>query len=64
MAISLAVQRGNTVYVYNEKKHQCAAYSGTELAGYTNSTVSVKRGNHIYTYDEKGRNVGAPQPVK
>lgn len=53
MAISTAVQRGNWVYVYDEKGHQLTSVSG-ELHGFTGSSVSVKRGNWIYVYDEHG----------
>lgn len=62
MAIGNAVQRGMTVYVYNEKGHQICTIpvnssSDVGLKGYTGSTVSVQRGNIIYTYDEKGKQI-------
>lgn len=64
MAIGNAVQRGNYVYVYDERGRQLSALpagSGPEdgLKGYTGATVSVRRGSFIYTYDERGRQVSA-----
>ena len=53
MAISTAVQRGNWVYVYNEKGSQVTSING-ELHGFTGTSVSVRRGNWIYVYDERG----------
>lgn len=47
MAIANAVQRGSSVYVYDEKGRQLTVLSG-ELHGYTGSSA-------IYTYDERGR---------
>lgn len=61
MAISVAVQKGKTVYVYNERNSQLYSKSG-ELVGYTGSTVNVKRGSFIHTYDEKGRQISS-RPV-
>lgn len=62
MAIGNAVQRGSTVYIYDEKGRQIATVSagtGREdgLKGYTSSTVNVRRGSTIYSYDEKGRQI-------
>ena len=62
MAIGNAVQRGSTVYVYDEKGRQIAAHSagsskGDGLKGYTSNTVNIQRGASIYMYDEKGRQV-------
>ena len=51
--ISVAIQKGNFVYVKNEKNSQTACITG-ELMGYTSSTITVKRGNFAYTFDEKG----------
>jgi hypothetical protein len=58
--IANAIQRGSTVYVYNEKNQQIfvtsAGYeSGDGLKGYTGASVNIQRGSTIYTYDEKGR---------
>ena len=63
MAIANAVQRGSSVYVYNEK-NQCiftaSAGSGPKdgLKGYTSGSVNIQRGSSIYTYNEKGQQVG------
>lgn len=51
--ISVAVQKGNTVYVYGERNQVLFTKSGT-LHGYTGGSVSVLNGNTIYTYNEKG----------
>ena len=60
MTIGNAVQRGDVVYIYDEKgllTGQVPAGSGPQrgLKGYTSSTVNVRFGNVIYLYDEKGR---------
>lgn len=64
MAIGNAVQRGNTVYVYDEKNRQLFSKSAGVskdggLKGYTNSTVNISNGTTIYTYDEKGRQISS-----
>ena len=61
--IANAVQRGSTVYVYNEKNQQIftqPAGSGPNdgLKGYTGSSVNIQRGSTIYTYNEKGQQTG------
>lgn len=56
--IGVAIQRGSTVYVYNEKNQQIFALNG-ELHGYTSSSVSIKRGNTIYVYNERGSHTRA-----
>jgi hypothetical protein len=53
MAIQTAVQRGNSVYVYDEKGQQIFSRFG-ELHGYTQSGVSVKYQGLIRIYNEKG----------
>lgn len=63
MAIGTAVQRGSTVYIYDEKRRQVAtapAGNGPSdgLVGFTGSTVSIRRGASIYLYDERGRQTG------
>ena len=63
MAIGNAVQRGNLVYVYNEKSLQIACLSAGNgpndgLKGYTGSSVNIQRGGFIYTYNEKGSQTG------
>ena len=64
MAIGNAVQKGATVYIYDERGRQIgsvSAGSGSNdgLKGYTSSTVNVRRGNTIYTYNEKGRQIAS-----
>lgn len=64
MAIGNAVQRGPTVYVYDENNRPIfnlpAGGVGPQygLAGYTSSRVNVRHGSAISSYDEKGRLVG------
>lgn len=58
MGIAMAQQRGNYVYVYDEKNHQLFSTSG-ELHGYTSGTVTIKRGAVLYMYDEKGHQTGS-----
>ena len=63
MAVGSAVQRGPSVYIYDEKGRQVgfvvAGFGPNDgLKGYTSSTVSVRRGDMIYIYDEKGRQTG------
>lgn len=58
MAIAVAVQKGNMVYVYDEKNHTLWSKSG-ELYGYTSSVVTIKKGNMLYMYDEKNRSCGS-----
>ncbi len=56
--IGTAVQKGDYVYVYDEKGYQlCCVYCGSngQLMGYTGSSFSVKKDdNYVYVYDEKG----------
>ena len=59
MAIANAVQRGNLVYVYNEKASlifTIPSGSGPKdgLKGYTPGSISVQRGSLIYMYNDKG----------
>jgi hypothetical protein len=63
MAIGNAVQRGTSVYVYDEKNRQIASLpsgSGPNdgLKGYTGSSVNIQRGAFIYTYNANGRQTG------
>jgi len=63
MAIANAIQRGPTVYVYNEKNQQIlmipCGYAPNGLRGYTGSNVNIQRGNMIYTFNHKGQQIGA-----
>jgi hypothetical protein len=59
MPIGNAVQRGNYVFIYDEKGAQTGmvpAGAGPQdgLKGYTASTVNVRNGNYIFSYDERG----------
>jgi hypothetical protein len=59
MAIRNAVQRGASVYVYDEKGRQLFtqnAGSGPKdgLQGYTGGTVNIRRGSTIYNLRRKG----------
>lgn len=52
--ISVAVQSGSNVKVYNERNTLIFTKSGT-LVGYTGSTVSVKTGSgNVQTFNERG----------
>ncbi|MBR5957221.1 MAG: hypothetical protein IKZ99_02540, partial [Salinivirgaceae bacterium] len=51
------VQKGSTIYVYDEKGSTIGVRSvgsNAQLMGYTGSSFSVKEGNTVYIYDEKG----------
>lgn len=63
MAIGNAVERGSSVYVYDEKNHLISTHSSGSgprdgLKGYTNTTVNIQRGSTIYTYGERGQLLG------
>lgn len=55
MAIGSAVQKGKTIYVYNEKGQIMFAKTGDKLVGYTAITVTVQKGKTVTTYNEKGQ---------
>ena len=57
MAIASAVQRGQTVYVYDETGCLLFEQFG-ELKGYTGSSVSIKQGTMLYFYDQRGFRTG------
>lgn len=64
MPIGNVVQRGTSIYIYDEHGHNIASINASDkpgegLKGYTSSTVNVQRGGTIYTYDEKGHMTGA-----
>lgn len=48
--ISVAIQKGNYVVVFDDKKQFVAQVYG-ELYGYTETTYSVKKGKYVVTYD-------------
>jgi len=58
MAIGNAVQRGDWVYVYDERGTNIFSQQG-ELMGYTSHTVNVRKHGWIYTYDERGTNTNS-----
>lgn len=51
--ISVAIQKGSYVYVYNEKNVQLFTRPG-DLYGFTSSTVAIRRDKYIYVFNEKG----------
>ena len=51
--ISVAVQQGSVVHVYDERNSLICSRNG-ELQGYTSSSFSLKVGTQVFTYDEKG----------
>jgi len=56
MAITAAIQRGGSVYVYNEKGNAYWQIPG-KLIGFTGTTITVQRAGE-YSYrvmDEKGK---------
>lgn len=64
MAIANAVQRGPSIYVYDEKNRQlfvkAVGYGPNDgLKGYTSGSVNIQSGGLIYMYDEKGHQIGA-----
>ena len=64
MPIASAIQKGNVVYVYNEKgfclfSKPFGNRPGDGLRGYTGSTVSIKNGYAVYTFNEKGLQISA-----
>jgi hypothetical protein len=64
MPIGNVVERGSSIYVYDEKGRQLFVKSrgrgpGDGVQGYTSGTVNIRQGNTIYTYDEKGRQISA-----
>lgn len=64
MAIGTAVQRGSSVYIYDEKNRLISSVSvgpgkNDGLVGFTSATVSVRRGSSVYMYNEKGQMTGS-----
>ncbi|MGC8761955.1 MAG: hypothetical protein ACP5VC_18530 [Bryobacteraceae bacterium] len=60
MAIGSVIQRGRTIYVYDERGRILFtrdAGSGPEdgVQGYTSDTVTLRRGRTLYVLDERGR---------
>ncbi len=68
MQIASAVQRGSSVYVYDQNGSQlCSLSAGSGpndgLKGYTGCSVSIRRGSTIYTYNEKGSQISVTSAV-
>ncbi|WP_418185342.1 hypothetical protein ACNSOS_11095 [Aliarcobacter vitoriensis] len=62
MAIGNVMEKGNYVYIYDEKNQQTGMISifpnnGDRLMGYTSSTINVKKGSYVYTYNEKAQQI-------
>lgn len=53
--ITLAVQRGSSVYVYFDGNTSSALVMVGELKGYSPKGVTIKRDHVIYFYDAKSR---------
>ncbi len=51
--IAYAEQRGQSVYVYNERGSNIWINSG-ELQSFTASTVVIRKGGMTYVYGERG----------
>lgn len=58
MAIGMAQQKGNWVYVYDENNRELWSRTG-ELHGYTSSTVTIKRDGWLFMYNEKNQETGS-----
>jgi len=65
MTIGSAVQKGPTIFIYDERGRQTGAiFTGVVnppdgIAGYTGSSVSVRKGPMIITYNERGQQIGS-----
>jgi len=65
MAIGSAVQKGSTIFIYDERGLQTGAiFIGVAqpsdgLLGYTGSSLSVRKGATIFTYNDKGQQIGS-----
>jgi isopentenyldiphosphate isomerase len=56
MPISNAIQRGPSVYLYNEKGRLiCTVPANQGLLSFTSGTVSVKGASQIFVFNEKGQ---------
>jgi hypothetical protein len=58
-AIATVVQRGSTIYAYNDNGAIITTISGGNgpkdgITGYTSNTISMRRGSTIYLYNLKG----------
>lgn len=53
--IGIVIQKGDSVYIYDEKGFQIGSNIYGRLHGYTLSTVTVIVDNTLNTYDAMGR---------
>jgi hypothetical protein len=53
MAMSMAQQKGTSVYAYDENNRVLWQIAG-ELHGYTANFVTIKRNGMLHTYNERG----------
>ena len=51
--IGYAIQKGNRVYVYDDKNHEITNKSG-ELLGFSSTSYVVKNGHQVLVYNEQG----------
>jgi hypothetical protein len=60
MAIANAIQKGSSVFIYDEKGRQTGSVAVKDgLYGFTSASVSIRSGSTIFMYDEKGRQTGS-----
>ena len=60
MAIANAIQRGVSIYLYDEKGTVITTVSARDgLVNFTATSVSVRVGNMVYMYNEQGRFTGS-----
>ena len=62
MPIGNVIERGSTIYVYDEKGRQMFVKTkgggpNDGLQGYTSTTVNIRHGSSVYTFNDKGSQV-------
>lgn len=57
MPISTAVQKGDTVEIYDENGRFIRGFCNAELKGYTSSTVTILRNQTMTIMDDKGKEI-------
>lgn len=62
MAISTAIQRGDTVEIYDENGKYIRGFVSAELKGYTSSTVTILRNQTLTIMDDKGKEIRSFSP--
>ena len=58
--IGTVVQKGNIIYVYDEKSYHISlrhVNNGAILMGYTGTSYSVRDGDSVFIYDEKSNQI-------